>query len=50
MEVHWGRRALQQLRAKAGRLEAKINELMADVGDADKGVGGTDAAPEFPVP
>ena len=50
MEVHWDRRTLDQLRAKAGHLEAKINELIADIGDAGKGAGGTDAAHNLPAP
>ena len=50
VEVHRGKRALEQLKAKVGRLEANINELMVDVGDIGKGVWGPGAVVELPTP
>ena len=50
VEVHRGKRALKQLKAKVDCLEANINELMADIGDAGKGTGGADAAVKLPAP
>ena len=49
VEVYRGKRALVQLKAKVGCLEANINELMVGVGDASKGTGGTDAVVELPA-
>ena len=50
MEAHWSRRALDQLKVTAGHIEAKLNELIADIGDASKEAGGADAAPELSTP
>ena len=48
--VHWGKRALEQLKAKVGCLEANINELRADVRDVGKGTGGAGAVVKHPAP
>ena len=50
IELHWVKRALEQLVARVGRLEASINELMAEVGEVGKGAGGAGAVTEFPAP
>ena len=50
VEVHRGKRALEQLKAKVGHLEANINELMAGIGEVGKGPGGAGAVAELPVP
>ena len=50
IEPHRGKRALEQLVAKVGRLEASINELMAEVGEVGQGAGGAGAVTEFPAP
>ena len=50
VEVHWGKRALEQLKAKVGRLEANINELMVDIGDISKGAGDAGAVVKLPPP
>ena len=50
VEVQQDKRALEQLKAKVGHLEANINEFMVHIGDISKGTGGAGAVVELSTP